>query len=340
MPIREKQHSQTYNGDNAMNFTKLLRRDFLKTTALTGALIELPTAYAQDTMKALVGFPAGGAIDLAARLYADSIKDIGSLIVDNRPGAAGNIAATALAQSRPDGKTIMFAPVNVYCISQILYPKLPFDASRDFAPVGIVARFPWSLAVNQNIPARTIQEFVEWLKANPDRAICGMAAIGSEGHLMAYALSKAIGVNFTFAQYKGGAPMAQDLMAGHIPFAFDPVANLAEPHKAGKVRILAVTSQDRSLLLPEVPTFQELGLRSVSGDTWIGVSVKAGTAQSQIQSLALALADASNKPDIQSKLAARGLSTVAASPALMAKAMETDSTKYAALIKDMGLKLE
>lgn len=323
-----------------MNFTKLQRRDFLKATALTGAVLELPSAQAQEAAKIVVGFPAGGAIDLTARVYADAIKEFGALIVDNRPGAAGNIAAIALGQSRPDGKTIMFAPVNVYCISQILYPKLAFDAARDFAPVGIVARFPWSLAVNPSIPARNLQEFVEWSKANPDKATCGMAAIGSEGHLMAYALSRAIGANFTFAQYKGGAPMAQDLMAGHIPFAFDPVANLAEPHKAGKVRMLAITSQERSMLLPEVPTFQELGLRSVTGDTWIGVSVKSGTPQAQIQSLAAALAEASNRTDLQSKLAARGLATVPASPALMAKAMETDSARYASLIKDMGLKLE
>ena len=323
-----------------MSFTKLQRREFLKATALTGSLIELAIAQAQEATKVLVGFPAGGAIDLTARVYAEAIKEFGSLIVDNRPGAAGNIAATALGQSRPDGKTIMFAPVNVYCISQILYPKLPFDVSRDFMPVGIVARFPWSLAVNPSIPAKNFQEFAIWLKANPDKAICGMAAIGSEGHLMAYALSRAIGVNFTFAQYKGGAPMAQDLMAGHIPFAFDPVANLAEPHKSGKVRMLAVTSIDRSVLLPEVPTFQELGLRSVTGDTWIGVSVKNGTSQSQIQSMSIALAEASNKPDLQSKLVARGLSTVAASPTVMAKAIETDSARYSSLIKDMGLKLE
>jgi tripartite-type tricarboxylate transporter receptor subunit TctC len=230
--------------------------------------------------------------------------------------------------------------VNVYCISQTLYHKLPFDAARDFSPVGIVARFPWTLAVHPSIPAQNVQQFVAWLKANPEKAICGMAAIGSEGHLMAYAFSRAAGVNITFAAYKGGAPMAQDLMAGHIPFAFDPIVNLAEPHNAGKVRVLAVTSAERSALLPEVPTFRELGFHGATGDTWIGAAVRAGTPPAQVQALATAFADAAGKADVQSRLAAHGLATVAAAPAVMAKTMESDTERYAGLVKAMGLKID
>lgn len=318
---------------------RLNRRRLLEAAAFAGAL-RLPDLHAQEVTRLLVGFPAGGAIDSTARIYADADKELGVMIVDNRPGAAGNIAAAALAQSRPDGRTVMFAPVNVYSISQSLYRKLPFDTQQDFAPVGIVARFPWTLAVHPSVPVQNLQEFVAWLKANPGKADCGMAATGSEGHLMAYAFSRAIGVPINFVAYKGGAPMAQDLMAGHIPFAFDPVVNLAQPHKAGKVRVLAVTSTERSALMPEVPTFQDLGYPGATGDTWIGASVRAGTPPAQVQALTASLSRSARTAQVQSRLAALGLSAVAAESTVMGKTIQADAERYAGLIKTMGLKLD
>src|SRR5665213_1831396 len=232
---------------------------------------------ADEVIKALVGFPPGGAIDTTARAFGQAMKGLGTVVVENHPGAAGNIAAGLLAQARPDGRTVMFAPVNVYCISQALYRNLPFDAMREFAPVGIAATFPWSLAVHPSVPANTLSEFVTWLKANPQKALCGMAAIGSEGHLMAYGFSKAAGIPLQFVPYKGGAPMAQDLMAGQILMAFDPIVNMGPPHRAGKVRILAVTGSQRAASLPEVPTFREVGYPAITGQTWIGVAARKGT---------------------------------------------------------------
>lgn len=318
---------------------KFNRRAMLKTGAAIAA-VSAQGLHAQDILKILVGFPPGGAIDTTARVYADATKGLGTLIVENRPGAAGNIAAGLLAQSRPESRTLMFAPVNVYCISQALYPKLAFDAARDFTPVGIVARFPWAIAVHPSVPASSISQFLEWLKANREKAICGMGAIGSEGQLMAYAFSRSAGVDFKFVPYKGGAPMAQDLMAGHIPFAFDPIVNLAEPHKAGKVRILAVTSEERSALLPDVPTFNEVGFKGATGNTWIGASVRVGTPAAQVQTLASAFASAAGRSDVQSRLAASGLATVTATPTMMAKAIESDTDRYTGLIKAMGLKID
>lgn len=318
------------------------RRDVLKVAAATAATaaMGLQNLHAQEVTKILVGFAAGGAIDSTARIYATAAKELGSTIVDNRPGAGGNIAAGALAQARADGNTVMFAPLNVYCIAQAIYRKLPFDAAHDFTPVGIVARFPSALAVHPNVPAQNMQDFVSWLKANRDRAICGMGAIGSEVHLMAYAFSRAIGVEFTFAPYKGGALMVQDLMAGHIPFAFDPIVNLAEPHKAGKLRALAFTSAERSAVLPEVPTLQELGFKGVTGDTWIGASVRAGTPAAKVQALADGLASAAGQADVKARLAALGLTAVAATPAGMRKTIEADTERYTGLVKMMGLKVD
>ena len=262
------------------------------------------------------------------------------MIVENRAGAAGNIAAGTLAQSRPDGNTLMLAPVNVYCISQALYRSLAFNTARDFAPVGIVAKFPWALAVHPSIPVQNVAELVAWIKANPEKAMCGMAAIGSEGHLMAYAFSKAADVNLTFAPYRGGAPMTQDLMGGQIPMAFDAIPNLAQPHKAGKVKMLAITSATRSELLPEVPTFSEAGYPVATGETWIGASVRSGTSAVRIHALSTAFESAARASEVRNKLAGLGLTATSSTPAEMAKVIVADTQRYSALVKAIGLQLD
>jgi tripartite-type tricarboxylate transporter receptor subunit TctC len=321
--------------------THVTRRAVLLSTAAAafgGTVVE--PIEADEVIKALVGFPPGGAIDTTARAYGHAMNSIGTLVVENHPGAAGNIAAGLLAQARPDGRTLMFAPVNVYCISQALYGKLPFDATRDFAPVGIAATFPWALAVHPDVPANSLSEFVAWLKANPQKALCGMAAVGSEGHLMAYGFSKAAGIPLQFVPYKGGAPMAQDLMAGQILMAFDPIVNMGPPHRSGKVRILAVTGRQRAASLPEVPTFRELGYPAITGQTWIGLATRQGTRSETIQSYSRALVAAANEASLTEQLAAVGLTAVPGTPDEMAAQMGADTVGYGKLARELGLRLD
>jgi tripartite-type tricarboxylate transporter receptor subunit TctC len=287
----------------------------------------------------LVGFPPGGAIDTTARAYGEAMKSVGIFIVENHAGAAGNIAAAAMAQAKPDGATLMFAPVNVYCISQALYRNLPFDTPRDFAPIGIAATFPWALAVHPSVPANSLPEFVAWLKANPDKALCGMAAVGSEGHLMAFGFSKAAGIPLQFVPYKGGAPMSQDLMGGQILMAFDPIVNLGPPHRAGKVRILAVTGNDRAESLPNVPTFRELGYPAITGQTWIGVVTRKGTSDQMIRSYSTALMHAANERSLRERLAGAGLTAVAGTPEAMAEQIAVDTERYGRLARELDLRL-
>lgn len=321
-----------------MNATNLTRRAVLAGAA---AGVLPPWAWAADkVLKLVVGFPPGGAIDTTARVYSEALKLLGTAVVENRPGAAGNIAASTFAQSPPDGNTIMLAPVNVYCISQALYSKLAFNASKDFDPVGIVATFPWAIAVHPSIPVGSIAELVVWAKANPGKAQCGMAATGSEGHLMAYSFAKATGMPMEFIAYKGGAPMSQDLMAGHIPMAFDPIVNLAPPHKAGKVRVLAVTGTKRSIASPDTPTFEELGHRSMTGETWIGASMRQGTPSERIQTVSAALNEAAKTEAVRSKLAMLGLEARTGTPQAMASQIASDTKTYGALVQALGLKLE
>ena len=318
----------------------ITRRQLLAGCTVLAAQMGSDALWAQEVVKVLVGFPAGGAIDATARVYSNATSSLGTMIVENRAGAAGNIAAGTLAQSRPDGNTLMLAPVNVYCISQALYRSPAFNTARDFAPVGIVAKFPWALAVHPSIPVQKVTELIAWIKANPEKAMCGMAAIGSEGHLMAYAFSKAADVNLTFAPYRGGAPMTQDLMGGQIPMAFDAIPNLAQPHKAGKVKMLAITSATRSELLPEVPTFSEAGYPVATGETWIGASVRSGTSAARIHALSAAFESAARAPEVRSKLAGLGLTATSSTPAEMAKVIVADTQRYSALVKAIGLQLD
>lgn len=314
------------------------RRLLAAGTALAAPLLA-QRSWAEQAVKVLVGFSPGGAIDTTARVYARAVKDSYTMIVENLSGAAGNIAADALARSRPDGNTLMLAPVNVYCISQALYRHLAFNVERDFSPVGILARFPWGLAVAPNTPVKSLAGLIAWLKANPNDAKCGMAAIGSEGHLMAYAFGKAAGIDLSFIGYRGGAPMSQDLMGGQIPMAFDAIINLASLHRAGKIRLLAVSSPARFELVPEVPTFAEAGYPMATGETWIGAAVRKGTSAERIAAFGAAFTAAGRESSLRAKLAAAGLSTSVSTPTEMANTIVADTKRYSALIKAIGLKL-
>lgn len=318
---------------------RISRRNFMLGAMALTANMGIGSVRAQEVISTLVGFPAGGAIDTTARVYANAMKKHATFVVENRVGAAGNIAAGSLAKARLNGNTIMFAPVNVYSISQVLYSNLQFNVEADFAPVGLVAQFPWALAVHPDVPANNLSELILWLKKSPEKAICGMGAIGSEGHMMAYVFSKVAGIPFNFAPYRGGAPMAQDLMAGHIPMGFDPIVNLVQPHKAGRMKILAITSEARSSLLENVPAFNELGYPLSTGNTWIGVSVRKGTDETKINKLSSMLNDAARQSNVREKLAEQGLVTLQSSPEDMRKTIEQDAKRYASLVQEIGLKI-
>jgi tripartite-type tricarboxylate transporter receptor subunit TctC len=181
---------------------------------------------------------------------------------------------------------------------------------------------------------------VSWIKANPEKAQCGLVTVGSEGHLMAYSFAREAGIQLNFVPYKGGAPMAQDLMAGHIPMVFDALPNLIQPHRAGKIRVLAVTSAQSAIQLPEVPTLASSGYASATGESWIGVAAKRGTPAKRIQAIASAFAVAANLPELRTKLIGAGLTVRAGGPAEMSAAMNADTTRYSALVSALNLQLD
>jgi tripartite-type tricarboxylate transporter receptor subunit TctC len=234
------------------------------------------TALAQDKfdkpMHILVGFPAGGTADLIARVVADKLKDsLGvPVIVDNRPGAIGRIAAEAVKTAAPDGTTIMVMPIGPMVVVPHSTKNLNYDPLKDFTPIALGATFQFAIAAGPESGAKNWQEFAAWVKANPDKAAFATSGAGSLPHFFGLLLSTELGVPMLHVAYKGSAAYINDLIGGQVPAAIDAMADLTELHRSGKIRILAVSGAKRSTALPDVPTFKELGLTGVDATGWFG----------------------------------------------------------------------
>src|SRR5258706_9229066 len=232
------------------------------------ALIALAAAVpvrAQDAVRLLVGFPPGGSADLIARLAADKARDaLGvSVIVENRPGAGGQIAAEALKNAAPDGKTLMAAPVAVTVIAPLTHRKLTYDPEKDFAPVSLAVNFQLAFTAGPATPATTLAEYIAWVKGDPRRASFGVPAAGSLPHFFGLLLGRAIGTELVHVAYKGGAPLLNDLIGGQIPARGHGLSGAIPPHPAGEPPLPPRPRARRSPIAPEVPTFTELGYAQI-----------------------------------------------------------------------------
>ena len=316
--------------------------------ALVTAVILLAVpgvTHAQDAFKGpvriIVGFAPGGSSDLAARIIADKLKDaLGTaVIVDNKAGAGGRIAAEALKNAAPDGSTLLLTPVVVPVLAPLLYTNLPYDPQRDFAPVMHVADYQLALSAGSNPPARSLAELAAWLKANPGKASFGSPAPGSLPHFFGIMVGRSIGVDMQHIAYKGGAPLHTDLIGGQIPAGIDALSDCIEQHRAGRLRIVATSGAERSPLLPDVPTFKELGY-PIEGNGWTAIYAPGATPKPTIDRLARALADVLAQGDVRQKLGNLGFEVTAKGPDALAAIMKADSAKWAPIIKASGFKAE
>ena len=305
-----------------------------------------PGANAQGTLKSpiriIVGFAAGGSSDIAARMLADKLKDsLGvAVIVENKVGAGGRIAAEALKNAAADGTTVMLTPVVVPVLAPLVYKQLPYDPARDFAPVAQVATYQFALALTPDHPAKSVAEFVAWLKANPTQANFGSPAPGSLPHFFGLMIGQAIGVPMTHIAYKGGAPLATDLMGGQIPAGIDALSDMIELHRAGKIRIIATSGAQRSPLLPSVATFREQGFAAIEGSGWIGVYAPAKTPKPVIDQLATAIASALKAPDMRERFLTLGYEPTGTTPEQLAAIMSADTARWGPVIKASGFTAE
>ncbi len=319
----------------------LHRRRFVQALSAAASALALP-AFAQSApVKILVGFPPGGSADTTARLIADKMTtSMGSpVIVENRPGAGGRIAAQAVKDAAPDGNTLMLAPLAVMVIQPLVFKSIKYDTTKDFAAVGNAATFPLALAIANSTPAKTVAELITWFKANPQQANYGSPAAGSLPHFMGEMLGQAAGAKLVHVPFQGGAPLMSALLGGHVPMGFDTPAEFAENHRGGKLRILAVSGNQRIQQLPDVPTFREQGL-NLEASAWFGLFGPTGMPGSRVDQLNAQLQAALKAPDVVARMASLGLTAAPESAADMARRLASDKARWEPVVKATGFQAE
>ncbi len=290
----------------------------------------------------VVPYPPGGPLDTVARLLGQkasaSIKQ--HVVVDNVPGAGGNIGAGTVARAAPDGYTILMGAVATHAINPTLYPTIPYDAEKDFIAVTQVASTPNVLVVNPALEATSVAEFIKLAKSRPGKLNFGSGSTGSAGHLAGELFKSMAGVDMAHIPYKGAAAAMQDLIGGRVDLMFDNFASSAAQVKAGRVRALAVTTAKRSALAPELPTIAESGLPGFDISTWFGIFVPAGTPRPVVERLHDEFVKALAAPDVREKMLNLGAEPVGNTPGEFAAYMRSEAAKYAKLVKASGAKVD
>ena len=300
-------------------------------------------ANAQDTpVRILVGFQAGGESDVIARLVVDRVRiALGvPVFVENKPGASGMLAAEALKNAAPGGKTLMISPIAVTVFAPLTHTKLRYDPIKDFAPVSLAANFQMALAVPPGSPARTINEYITWVRVNPSKRTYGVPLAGGPTHFFGMMLARAIDINLTVVPYKGSAPLVNDLMGGQVPAGITVLSGLIKHHEAGKVRVLGTSGSVRSPLAPNVPTFMELGFSAIEGTGWQAFHTSAGTPRPAIDHLSKAIASAIKSTEVSERLLALGLEPVGSTPDELASRITEDAAKWAPIVKASGFRAD
>ena len=298
--------------------------------------------YPAKPIRFVVPYPAGGPLDTVARLLGQKVSESTKqpVIVDNKPGAGGNIGADAVAKASADGYTILMGAVATHAINPTLYSSIPYDAIKDFVPVTQVASAPNVLVVNPAVPASSVREFIAYAKANPGKLNFGSGSTGSAGHLAGELFKTMAGVDMTHVPYKGAAPAMTDLIGGQIQLMFDNLASSLAQVRAGKIKALAVTTAKRSALAPELPTIAESGLPGFDISTWFGIFVPAGTPRDVVERLHGEFTKALAMPDIREKMLVLGAEPVASRPEEFAAYIRAEADKYTRVIRASGAKAD
>jgi tripartite-type tricarboxylate transporter receptor subunit TctC len=325
-----------------MTTRRLLLLTLLSTTALlagTGA-----AAQQQRPIRLVVPYAAGGPIDVTARALAERVKDtLGPIIIDNKPGAGGNIGADIVAKAAPDGYTIGIAATATNAVNPWLYSKIPFNAATDFAPITQMVRVPNVLVVNAETAKRlkieTLRDLIAYAKANPAKLNYGSGGNGSAGHLAGEMFKKQAGIFAVHIPYNGGNPAQLALLSGQVDFNFDNLATAAPNIRSGKLKAIAVTTAERSTMLPDVPTVAST-LKGFSVDTWWGLMAPAGTPPDVIAKLNKAFVDALHSPETKTRFASLLAEPVGNSPQEFGAFMKSELVKYEKVVKATGAKVD
>jgi tripartite-type tricarboxylate transporter receptor subunit TctC len=299
-------------------------------------------AYPEKSIRLVVPFAAGGALDVVARIVGQKITDDWGrqIVIDNRLGAGGNIGAEFVAKAPADGYTLLMSSVTTQAINMSLLAKPPYDFVRDYAPVALVASAPLALVIHASLPAKSVREFIALAKAHPGELNYFSSGTGTGTHLAAVIFDQQAGVKTTHVPYKGGAQALGDLLSGQVQFAMSTIG-LVEPHvETGRLRLLGVGSLKRFTRLPNLPTIAESGVKGYEAEQWYGVVAPAGTPLAIVNKLAAEIKIVVAHTDVRERFLGQGIEPVYASPEEFAGYIKTTVAKYAKVIKALGIKSE
>jgi tripartite-type tricarboxylate transporter receptor subunit TctC len=318
---------------------------YLALIATAAAALFAPQSHAQNyptkPIKIIVCLPPGGGVDTVTRIIADKLPQrLGQpVIIENKGGQAGNIGAEAVWLSEPDGYTLLASQPAPITTNVILYKKLNFDPTT-FVPVAVMTAIPNTLLVKKDFPAKTAAEFIAYVKANPGKVNFASQGNGTTSHLTGVMFERALGVKMNHVPYRGTAPAMNDLIGGHVDVFFNELALSFEQHKAGKARILAVTTDKRLAELPDIPTLIESGVPNFISDTWNAISAPPKTPPAVVAKLNAAINDVLKSPEVQAQFKRMHLQAVGGTPQNMANIVKKDTERWGAVIKAAGLAVQ
>ncbi|MFI4999301.1 MAG: tripartite tricarboxylate transporter substrate binding protein [Reyranellales bacterium] len=291
-------------------------------------------------IRILVGFAAGGGNDVIARILAQKLSEgpFGTVLVDNRTGASGLIAADILAKAAPDGTTLMVASQTTYAVAPVLYKSATFDAQRDVAGVAMLGASPMVLVANPKFPAKTVRELIDMAKAKPGAINFASGGVGTTPHMAAELFLFNAGIRMTHVSYRGEAPAIADVLAGQVPLVFSNVSVSTGQIKSGALRALAVTSPKRAPGLPDVPTLAESGVKDSDVETWFGLTAPAATPRDIVQRLNAEVRRVLALPDLQQRFAELSMSVDPSSPEELDAIIKSEAVRWGEVIRRAGIK--
>ena len=312
----------------------------LAAALLSGAA--LAQAWPNRALRIVVPFPPGGGLDFYTRAIAPRLQEsLGQqVVVENRSGAGGMIGAETVAKAAPDGYTLLLASSAEITINQHLYPKIAYDATRDFAPVSYASHAAMLFSVHPSLPAQNLAEVVSLARAKPGGLSFASAGTGGVQHLAGELLKSAAKVDIVHVPYKGAGPAVVDMVGGQVSMGFTALPSSIQHARAGKLRPIAVTSVKRSEAAPDLPTFTELGYPGIDLVVWYGALFPAGTPAAIVERMQVEIARANQVPEVKARLLQQGVETVGSTPAEFARFMQTEIQRYGRIIRESGAKAD
>ena len=306
------------------------------------ATVASAQGYPNRTIRLVVPFPAAGTTDILARAAAQKLTEAfgQSVVVDNRPGAAGNIGSDLVAKSAPDGYTLLMGTVGTHAINPSLYSKMPYDHVKDFVPVVLVAGVPNVLVVNPALPVNSVADLIKLAKDKPGQINFASSGSGTSIHLSGELFKTMAGVDITHVPYKGSSPALVDLIGGQVQIMFDNLPSALPQIKAGKLRAIAVTSLKRAPVLPDVPTISESGLPGFEASSWFGVLAPAGTPAPIVARINAEINKWLQSAEAREKLLSQGAEAAGGTPEQFAHHIRAESEKWAKVVKASGAKVD